>query len=67
MKRILIFLSVFFIFYIAISALNSVKGDAEYVGSETCKGCHEDYYNQVFKVGSREKGSARKSDEPGRM
>ena len=49
MKKVLIFLSVFFIFYLAISALNSVKGDAEYVGPETCKGCHEGSYGTYMK------------------
>ena len=58
MKRVLIFLSVVLIFLLAISGLNSVKGDAGYVGTETCKGCHEDYLRRLCKVDSRKKGSA---------
>ncbi len=49
MKRVLIFLGVFFIFYLAISSANRVKGETGYVGTEICKGCHEDYYNRFVK------------------
>jgi DmsE family decaheme c-type cytochrome len=44
MKRVLVLLPVFFILYIVLNVENSVKGSSEYVGSETCKECHEDYY-----------------------
>ena len=48
-KGPLIFLSVVFIFFLVLIAQNSVKGDVGYVGTETCKGCHEDYYNRFVK------------------
>ena len=43
-KGPLIFLSVVFIFFLVLIAQNSVKGDVGYVGTETCKGCHEEKY-----------------------
>jgi DmsE family decaheme c-type cytochrome len=49
MKRVSIFLSVVFIFLLAISAQNSVKGDAGYVGPEVCKECHEGSYASYMK------------------
>ena len=48
-KMSLVFLSVVFIFSLVLIAQNSAKGDSGYVGSETCKGCHEDYYNKFVK------------------
>src|SRR4030042_247653 len=48
-KGPLIFLSVVFIFFLVLIAQSSVKGDVGYVGTETCKGCHEDYYNRFVK------------------
>jgi DmsE family decaheme c-type cytochrome len=49
MKRVTIFLSAVLIFLLAISAQNSVRGDAGYVGPEVCKDCHEGYYNAFLK------------------
>lgn len=45
MKKGLIFLLVFSIIYLVLIVHNNAKGDSQYVGSETCKGCHEGYYN----------------------
>ena len=47
-KKILIF-SFAFLILIVLGAQQSVKGNSEYVGSETCKGCHESYYNNFMK------------------
>jgi DmsE family decaheme c-type cytochrome len=49
MKRVLIFLPVVLVLLLATSGLNRAKGDAGYVGTETCKGCHENYYNGFVK------------------
>jgi DmsE family decaheme c-type cytochrome len=49
MKRVLIFLPVVLIFLLAISGLNSAKGDAGYVGPEVCKDCHEGPYASYMK------------------
>jgi DmsE family decaheme c-type cytochrome len=43
-KKVLIFSSGIFIFLFILGSQTIVKGDTNYVGSETCKGCHEDYY-----------------------
>jgi DmsE family decaheme c-type cytochrome len=48
-KRDFILLSGFFIFLLIFGGQTIVKGDTNYVGSETCKGCHEDYYNSYAK------------------
>ena len=48
-KRLLIILSVLFIFLLVPIAHNIVKGNSEFVGSETCKDCHEAYYNKFIK------------------
>ena len=45
-KRLLIFLSVLFIFLLVSIAHNIVRGDSEYAGSEVCKDCHEAQYNK---------------------
>jgi len=46
----------FFIFFILVFALllggfsqNNARADSGYVGAETCKGCHEAYYNKFMK------------------
>lgn len=49
MRKFLFFISVLFIFFLALSAQKSVTGDAGYAGTETCKGCHEDSYNSFLK------------------
>ncbi len=48
-KRLLIFLSVLFIFLLVSIAHNIVRGDSEYAGSEACKDCHEVYYKSFIK------------------
>jgi predicted CXXCH cytochrome family protein len=48
MKRILVFSSIFFIFYLALSAQNKARGNSEFVGSEVCKACHEAKYNEFI-------------------
>jgi DmsE family decaheme c-type cytochrome len=48
-RRRLVFLSIFFVFSLVPIGQNSVKGDSGFVGSETCKGCHEAYYNKFIK------------------
>jgi DmsE family decaheme c-type cytochrome len=47
-KRLLIFLSVLFIFLLVSIAHNIVRGDSEYAGSEVCKDCHEAQYNKFI-------------------
>ena len=49
MKRVLILLFVFSIFYLVLIAHNNAKGDSQYVGSETCKGCHDESYASYAK------------------
>jgi DmsE family decaheme c-type cytochrome len=49
MKRMLVFLSIFFIFYLALSAQNKARGNSDFVGSEVCKECHEAKYNEFVK------------------
>jgi len=48
-SRFLIFLSILFVFILVLNGQNSAKGGAGYVGSETCKGCHEDSYRSYTK------------------
>jgi DmsE family decaheme c-type cytochrome len=48
-KRVLIFLSVFFISLLILIGQKGAKGETDYVGAETCKGCHEGYYNAFMK------------------
>jgi len=48
-KRLLIILSVLFIFLLVPIAQNIVKGDSGYIGSEVCKDCHEGYYKSFMK------------------
>jgi DmsE family decaheme c-type cytochrome len=48
-KRLLIFLSVLFIFLLVPIAQDIVKGDSGYTGSEVCKDCHEGYYKSFMK------------------
>lgn len=46
MRRILIFLSVsLFAFLLVGNIQRNAEGDAGYTGVETCKGCHEGYYD----------------------
>ena len=40
-KRILFLLSIFFGFSLIAFTQSNVRGDSGFVGSETCKGCHE--------------------------
>ena len=47
--RILIFLLIFFAFGLVPVAQDSARGDSGFVGSETCKDCHEVYYNTFIK------------------
>lgn len=42
-KKVLISLSGFTIFLFCLSASTIVRGNSNYVGSEVCKDCHEDY------------------------
>jgi len=50
-----------FVFLFALACILSfltprvLRADAEYVGSETCKGCHEDYYKAFAKSGHGKK------------
>jgi len=48
-KKVPILLSVSIAFFLVLGAQSSVKGDTKYVGSETCKGCHEDSYASYLK------------------
>ena len=48
-KRALIFLSVFFVSLLILLGQKGARGNTDYVGTETCKGCHEDYYNRFVK------------------
>ena len=41
--------SVVFGFLLVLNTQHKAKGDTGYVGTETCKGCHEDYYNRFVK------------------
>lgn len=46
----LVFLSIFLLVSgLVFFAHHSAKGNSEYVGSEACKDCHEDYYNRFIK------------------
>jgi DmsE family decaheme c-type cytochrome len=47
--KYLIFLSVLIVFPLVFIARSDVKGNAGYVGTDTCKGCHEDYYKGFIK------------------
>ncbi|MGO8991444.1 MAG: DmsE family decaheme c-type cytochrome [bacterium] len=48
-RRVLIFLLIFFVFRLVPIAHDSAKGDSGFAGSETCKDCHEVYYNNFIK------------------
>lgn len=48
-KRALIFLSVFFISLLILIGQKGAKGGTDFVGTVTCKGCHEDYYKGFLK------------------
>jgi DmsE family decaheme c-type cytochrome len=48
-KGTLIFLSVFFVSLLILIGEKGAKGGTDYVGTETCKGCHEDYYKSFVK------------------
>ncbi len=47
--KYLVFLSVLIVFPLVFIARSDVTGNAGYVGIETCKGCHEDYYKGFIK------------------
>ena len=44
-KKSIVFLSVLFLFFMSLNANKSAEGDEGYVGVETCKGCHNEYYD----------------------
>jgi len=48
-KRALIFLSVFFVSLLILTGQKGARGGTDYVGTETCKGCHEDHYKSFVK------------------
>jgi len=48
-KKVLIFLFGFLISIFFLSPQSSVRGDTNYVGSETCKGCHEAAFDSYAK------------------
>lgn len=48
-KKVSMILSVLAAFLFFFNASSTVRGDAEYVGSETCKGCHVDSYSGYAK------------------
>jgi DmsE family decaheme c-type cytochrome len=48
-RRVLIFSIVLFAFLIILNAQNNVEGDTEYIGAETCKGCHEGHFASYSK------------------
>ena len=48
-KKVVVFLFCFLVSIFFLSYQSSVRGDTNYVGSETCKGCHEDQYNKFLK------------------
>jgi DmsE family decaheme c-type cytochrome len=50
MKRmILVLLCILLLFPLVLITQHSASGDSEYVGSETCKGCHEGYFASYSK------------------
>ncbi len=48
-RRVLSFLSIFFVFGLVPIVQNNVKGESGFVGSEACKDCHEAYYSKFMK------------------
>jgi len=48
-RSVLFFLPIFFAFGLVPIAHDSAKGDSGFAGSETCKDCHEVYYNNFIK------------------
>ena len=48
-KKVLIFSSGFILFLFILGSQTIVRADANYVGSETCKGCHEAAFNSYAK------------------
>jgi DmsE family decaheme c-type cytochrome len=48
-KRAFIFLSVFFVSLLILIGQKGARGETDYVGTETCKGCHGDYYKSFVK------------------
>ena len=48
-RSVLFFLLIFFAFGLVPIAHDSAKGDSGFAGSETCKDCHEVYYNNFIK------------------
>lgn len=50
MRRFLILLPTFFILFVVLSTHRTVIGDVSYAGTESCKSCHEDFYNSFIKT-----------------
>jgi DmsE family decaheme c-type cytochrome len=48
-KKVLISFIILPAFFLALDGLSKAKGDSNYVGSEACKDCHEDYYNKFIR------------------
>ena len=48
-RRVLFFLSIFLVLGLVPISQETVIGDSGFVGSETCKDCHEPYYNRFMK------------------
>lgn len=48
-KNLLILIPLLFAFLFIIHILDNAKGSTNYVGSEACKGCHEDHYRSYTK------------------
>jgi DmsE family decaheme c-type cytochrome len=49
MKKILYVLLPLFVFFLLFYAQQSADGDSGYVGADTCKGCHSEYYDSYAK------------------
>lgn len=50
MRRFLILLPTFFILFVVLSTHRTVIGDVGYAGTESCKSCHEDFYDSFMKT-----------------
>ncbi|MDO9351503.1 MAG: DmsE family decaheme c-type cytochrome, partial [Deltaproteobacteria bacterium] len=48
-KNLLILIPLLFVFLFIIHIMDNAKGSTNYVGSETCKGCHEEAYASYAK------------------
>jgi DmsE family decaheme c-type cytochrome len=49
MKKVLCVFLALFVFFLSGYAQKTVEGDTGYVGTDTCKGCHSEYYDSYAK------------------